>query len=118
MVVRIRDRQIGQAMRLIHGQPARQWALETLAHEVGLSRSVFADRFTHYVGLSPMQYLTRWRMQLAARRLEVPGASIAQVAAEVGYGIEVASTAASRNMSGYRLGRGARHEIHPRKANS
>jgi AraC-like DNA-binding protein len=86
----LRDRHIGQAMRLIHGQPARQWTLESLAHEVGLSRSVFADRFTHYVGLSPMQYLARWRMQLAARRLEIPGISIAQVAAEVGYESEAA----------------------------
>jgi AraC-like DNA-binding protein len=86
----LRDSQVGQAMRLIHGQPARQWTLEALAHEVGLSRSVFADRFTHYVGLSPMQYLSRWRMQLAARRLEIPGISIAQVAAEVGYESEAA----------------------------
>jgi AraC-like DNA-binding protein len=86
----LRDRHIGQAMRLIHGQPGRQWTLETLAQEVGLSRSVFADRFTHYVGLSPMQYLARWRMQLAARRLEIPGMSIAQVAAEVGYESEAA----------------------------
>ena len=86
----LRDRPIGQAMRLIHGQPARQWTLETLAHEVGLSRSVFAERFVQYAGLAPMQYLTRWRMQLAARRLEMPGISITQVAAEVGYESEAA----------------------------
>jgi len=86
----LRDRHIGQAMRLIHGQPGRQWTLETLAHEVGLSRSVFADRFTHYVGLPAMQYLARWRMQLAARRLEIPGMSIAQVTTEVGYETEAA----------------------------
>ena len=86
----LRDRHIGQAMRLIHGQPGRQWTLETLAHEVGLSRSVFAERFAHCVGLAPMHYLARWRMQLAARRLEIPGISIAQVAAEVGYESEAA----------------------------
>ena len=86
----LKDRHIGLAMRLIHGQPARQWTLETLAHEVGLSRSVFAERFAQYAGLAPMQYLTRWRMQLAARRLELPGISITQVAAEVGYESEAA----------------------------
>jgi AraC-like DNA-binding protein len=86
----LRDQHIGQAMRLIHGQPARQWTLDAFAREVGLPRSVFADRFTHYVGLAPMQYLARWRMQLAARRLEVPGISIGQVAAEVGYESEAA----------------------------
>jgi AraC-like DNA-binding protein len=68
----------------------RQWTLDNLAHEVGLSRSVFADRFTHFVGVSPMHYLTRWRMQLATRHLENPSASIAQVAAEVGYESEAA----------------------------
>lgn len=86
----LRDRHVGAAMRLIHGQPARQWTLDALAHEVGLSRSVFAERFAHYAGLAPMHYLARWRMQLAARRLEIPGISIAQVAAEVGYESEAA----------------------------
>jgi AraC-like DNA-binding protein len=86
----LRDRHVGQAMRLIHGQPVRQWTLDSLAHEVGLSRSAFADRFTHFAGVSPMHYLTRWRMQLATRHLENPSASIAQVAAEVGYESEAA----------------------------
>ncbi|MGB6535459.1 MAG: AraC family transcriptional regulator [Xanthobacteraceae bacterium] len=86
----LRDRHIGHAMRLIHGQPARQWTLDAFAREVGVSRSVFVERFAHYVGLAPMHYLARWRMQLAARRLEVPGISIAQVAAEVGFESEAA----------------------------
>jgi AraC-like DNA-binding protein len=86
----LRDRHIGRAIQAIHGQPARQWTLEMLAHEVGLSRSVFAERFVHCVGLSPMNYLGRWRMQLAARRLEIPDVSIAQIAAEVGYESEAA----------------------------
>ncbi|MGA8615169.1 MAG: AraC family transcriptional regulator [Xanthobacteraceae bacterium] len=96
----LRDRRIGQAMRLIHGQPARQWTLDALAHEVGLSRSVFAERFAHYVGLAPMHYLARWRMQLAARRLEVPGVSIAQVAAEVGYESEAAFNRSFKKYAG------------------
>src|SRR5262249_42610229 len=86
----LRDRQISRAMQAIHGRPAQQWTLETLAHEAALSRSVFAERFAHCVGLSPMNYLGRWRMQLAARRLEIPGVSIPQIAAEVGYESEAA----------------------------
>ena len=86
----LRDRHISRAMQAIHGQPAQQWTLETLTYEAGLSRSVFAERFAHCVGLSPMNYLGRWRMQLAARRLEIPGVSIAQIAAEVGYEFEAA----------------------------
>lgn len=86
----LRDRHIGRAVRAIHGRPAEQWSLEMLAHEAGLSRSVFAERFARCVGLSPMNYLGRWRMQLAARRLEIPGASIAEIAAGVGYESEAA----------------------------
>jgi AraC-like DNA-binding protein len=84
------DPHISRAMRAIHGQPAQQWTLGSLAHEAGLSRSVFAERFANCVALSPMSYLGRWRMQLAARRLEIPGVSIAQIAAEVGYESEAA----------------------------
>src|SRR5262249_26659275 len=63
----LRDPQVGAALALMHGRPAEAWTLESLAREVGLSRSVFADRFGHFVQDSPMQYLTRWRMQLATR---------------------------------------------------
>jgi transcriptional regulator GlxA family with amidase domain len=56
------NRHVGHALRLIHGEPEKPWTLAELAREVGLSRSVFADRFTHYVGVSPMHYLGRWRM--------------------------------------------------------
>jgi AraC-like DNA-binding protein len=96
----LRDRHIGQALRLVHGQPTRDWSLDSLAREVGLSRSVFAERFAHYVGISPMQYLTRWRMQLAARRLTMPGVSIAQAGAEVGYESEAAFSRAFKKHVG------------------
>ena len=96
----LRDRQVGHAMRLIHGQPAREWTLDALAQEVGLSRSVFAGRFAHYVGVSPMHYLARWRMQLAARRLEIPGVSVAQAGAEVGYESEAAFSRAFKKYVG------------------
>jgi AraC-like DNA-binding protein len=96
----LRDRHVGHAMRLIHGQPAREWSLEALAKEVGLSRSVFANHFAHYVGVSPMHYLGRWRMQLAARRLEIPGISVAQAGAEVGYDSEAAFNRAFKKYVG------------------
>jgi AraC-like DNA-binding protein len=96
----LRDPQIGHALRLIHGQPAQDWTLEGLARAVGLSRSVFADRFTHYSSVSPMQYVARWRMQLAARRLETPGISIAQAGAEVGYESEAAFNRAFKKVVG------------------
>jgi AraC-like DNA-binding protein len=94
------DRHVGHALRLVHGQPQRAWTLSELAHEVGLSRSVFADRFAHHVGISPMQYLGRWRMQLAIRHLGNPGVSIAEAGAQVGYESEAAFNRAFKKYVG------------------
>jgi AraC-like DNA-binding protein len=96
----LRDRHVGAALRLIHGKPAEDWTLDRLAREAGLSRSAFAERFVHYVDESPMRYLGRWRMQLAARALERPGVSIAQVAADVGYQSEAAFNRAFKKIVG------------------
>ena len=96
----LRVRHIGEALKLIHGRPTEEWTLDGLARDVGLSRTTFADRFVHYAGMPPMQYLARWRMQLAARRLENPGNTIAQVAAEVGYESEAAFNRAFKKLIG------------------
>jgi AraC-like DNA-binding protein len=107
----LRDRQLSRAMRLIHARPERAWTIDALAQEAGLSRSAFAHRFSSMMGTSPMQYLARWRMQLAARRLEAPGVSVAQVGAEVGYDSEAAFNRAFKKYVGmppgtWRKGRG------------
>jgi transcriptional regulator GlxA family with amidase domain len=96
----LRDPQIGAALRLIHARPAEGWSLERLAREVGLSRSIFSDRFTHYVKISPMQYLAHWRLQLAGRLLEQSGVSIAQAGARVGYESEAAFNRAFKKFVG------------------
>ena len=96
----LRNRHVGHAMRLIHGRPAHSWTIDALAREVGLSRSVFAQRFTSYVGVSPMHYLGRWRMQLATRRLKTPGVSVALVGTEVGYESEAAFNRAFKKFVG------------------
>jgi AraC-like DNA-binding protein len=82
------------------GDPRRRGRVERLAREVGLSRSAFAERFAHFVQESPMQYLTRWRMQLATRLLERQGVGVAQVAAEVGYESEAAFNRAFKKCVG------------------
>jgi AraC-like DNA-binding protein len=87
-------------MQLIHGRPAHSWTIDALAREVGMSRSVFAQRFTSYIGVSPMHYLGRWRMQLATRRLKTPGVSVALVGAEVGYESEAAFSRAFKKFIG------------------
>ena len=86
----LRDRHIGTALHLIHTRAAESWTVDRLAHEVGVSRSAFAERFATIVGISPMHYLTRWRLQLAANLLVHEGVSIASAAAQVGYQSEAA----------------------------
>ncbi|HET9157006.1 MAG TPA: AraC family transcriptional regulator [Myxococcaceae bacterium] len=86
----LRDPRIGAALVRIHAEPARDWDVETLAAEVGMSRSSFAQHFADLVGEPPSKYLTRWRMYLAARLLRVPGTTVAQVADRVGYDSEAA----------------------------
>lgn len=96
----LRDRHISQALALMHGRPREDWTLDSLAHEVGLSRSVFAERFAQCMGAPAMQYLGNWRVQLAARALEQPGVSIAQAAADVGYESEAAFNRAFKRLVG------------------
>lgn len=86
----LRDRYVGEALRMIHSQPSADWSLDKLARSAGCSRSSLANRFSQLVGTSPMQYLTAWRMQLAVRKLESPGVSISQAGAELGYESEAA----------------------------
>jgi AraC-like DNA-binding protein len=81
----LRDPQIGTAVHLIHTQPEEAWTVERLAAEVGYSRSAFAARFRELVGESPMAYVTRTRLALAATLLQRTSLSIAEVARRAGY---------------------------------
>lgn len=96
----LRDRHIGQAIRLLHRNPARPWSLAELAREVGVSRSVLAERFVEHVGLPPMTYLHNWRMQIAAALLAEGHQSLRQVAAGVGYESEAAFSRAFKRSTG------------------
>ena len=96
----LRDRHIGRALNLLHAQPTKAWTLDQLAKEIGLSRSSFAERFTMFVGSPPMQYLQKWRLQMAASRLSEEIASIATIAAEIGYESEAAFSRAFKKTVG------------------
>lgn len=86
----LRDPHVGRALALLHGDPGRDWAVETLAQETGLSRSALADRFVALIGEPPMQYLTGWRMALAAQALSTGNDAVARIAERVGYESEAA----------------------------
>jgi len=85
-----RDAEVGRTLALMHRNPAHPWTIASLAKEAGLSRSVLAERFRHYLNETPMAYLTRWRLQLGAQMLASTSYSVAQIASEVGYESEAA----------------------------
>jgi AraC-like DNA-binding protein len=86
----LRDRYVGRTLALLHEQPAHPWTVDALAEKVGLSRSALGQRFNALIGAPPMQYLTRWRISLAAAQLRESNVSIIQVATQVGYESEAA----------------------------
>jgi AraC-like DNA-binding protein len=96
----LRDPSIGKALALLHERPAHPWTLNGLAREVGMSRAAFAARFAHLVGHSPMEYLTLWRMQVAARLLADGLKKVATIGREVGYGSEAAFSRAFKKKVG------------------
>ena len=96
----VRDAHIGHAMALLHGEPGRAWTVDELAREVAMSRSAFAERFAALVGESPMQYLMRWRLALAAQTLRSGGEAITRVAERSGYESEAAFSRAFKREFG------------------
>jgi len=96
----LRDPTVGRALQKLHERPAEAWSLDGLAKAVGVSRSVLAERFTHFVGVPPIQYLAQWRIQLAASFLRGGNASLAEIAERVGYGSEAALSKAFKRWVG------------------
>ena len=96
----LRDPQIGRALAVLHERPMDAWTAEALALEVGMSRSVFAERFTALVGQPPMQYLTLWRMHVAAQYLREGRGSLAQIGFAIGYESEAAFSRAFKRQFG------------------
>ncbi len=84
------DPQLATVLQAIHASPATDWSLDTLAQKASMSRSAFVRRFNAQCGVSPMRYLTQWRMSRARHLLGHSEASAGEVAAQVGYASEAA----------------------------
>ena len=98
------DPVVGAALVELHARPAHPWTLADLARAVASSRTVLAERFARYVGLPPMQYLTQWRLQLAAEQLVRGTAKVAAIAAQVGYESEAAFSRAFKRATAHSPG--------------
>jgi len=81
----LKDRYVGEALALIYGRPERSWTLESLAKAVGVSRTALADHFVRCTGLAPMQYLSQWRLQLAADALAQSDEAPKTIAGKAGF---------------------------------
>jgi len=99
-VLALNDPIIGQVLNWIHTDPAHPWTVSELAQQVNVSRSALAARFTELLGQPPMQYLTQWRLQLAAHQLQNTDESIAKIASQVGYESEAAFNRAFKRYVG------------------
>jgi AraC-like DNA-binding protein len=86
----VRDPEVGKALALLHRMPAQPWTTGGLAEEVGVSRSVLAERFQRYLSEGPMAYLARWRLSLGAHKLATTTSSVVEIAGDVGYESESA----------------------------
>jgi AraC-like DNA-binding protein len=94
------DPVVGQALRLLHNNPAHPWTVASLATATGASRAALARRFNDLVGEPPMAFLTSWRLTLAADLLREPGATVGSVADQVGYGSSFALSTAFKRVRG------------------
>jgi AraC-like DNA-binding protein len=101
----LNDPIVGRALQFVHGDPARRWTVEELAREAGSSRTVLAERFHAVLGQAPIEYITCWRMQLAAERIRDGAGSLAAIAADVGYDSEAAFNRAFKRVTGVTPGR-------------
>ena len=94
------DKHMSIAIASMHNDPGYPWTLQSLAECVGMSRSIFALRFRETVGATPMEYLTRWRMLLAAERLKTSAEGLSAIAQSLGYESESAFGKAFRRVMG------------------
>ncbi|MDG6107700.1 AraC family transcriptional regulator [Dactylosporangium aurantiacum] len=94
------DPTVAAALRAMHARPAHAWTVAELARVVAVSRSALAARFKDVVGKGPLEYLTEWRIELAADRLRRSDDTVATIARAVGYGSESALSVAFKRTTG------------------
>jgi len=96
----LQDKQIARALALVHRDLSHAWTVESLAHEVAMSRSAFTARFTSLVGEPVMHYVARWRMNVALAWLKADNVPLAEVAGRLGYESEAAFRRTFKRMIG------------------
>ncbi|OUR95766.1 hypothetical protein A9Q84_14790 [Halobacteriovorax marinus] len=96
----IADEKIGKSLSLLHNSPAKKWTLDELSSLVGMSKTSFSRKFSQVVGESPMGYLSKWRIDLAAKLLLESDRSVAEISMEVGYESEYSFSRIFKSLKG------------------
>ncbi|MGC5561913.1 AraC family transcriptional regulator [Streptomyces sp. FR-108] len=112
-VAGLADPVVAAALTSLHREPARPWTVAELADAAAVSRSTLAARFKSTVGQGPLEYLTRWRIELAAQQLREGSATLASIAHSVGYGSESALSVAFKRTWGMPPGDYRKHPVMP-----
>jgi AraC-like DNA-binding protein len=99
-IASLHDRVLAPAMAAVHAEPERKWTVVELASTAMVSRSVLDQRFREVLGLSPIRYLTEWRMHLAGDLLRTTDLSVAAISRRIGYESEEAFSRAFRRREG------------------
>lgn len=94
------DESLAPALRLMHERPDRPWILVELATAARMSRTTFANRFRDVAGVTPVAYLSRWRMVLAQRALQSPDVRVGDLATQLGYASDSAFSTAFKRETG------------------
>jgi AraC-like DNA-binding protein len=92
------DKRLRAAINAMHEFPGRRWTLQTMAERAAMSRTTFALKFKEIVGVTPMDYLTRWRMMLAADKLTHSRDSVSEIGLALGYESEKSFSSAFKRV--------------------
>ena len=96
----VNDPVVGKALKCLHLMPLEDWNVDRLARQLGVSRTVLAARFKHFLDMPPMRYLTHWRLQLAAQCLKATDTPMKCIADQAGYESEAAFSRAFKRYFG------------------
>lgn len=97
------DPRVSRALGAFHKAPATAWTVETLAEVAGMSRTSFAVQFQKMMRMTPLEYVTKWRMEVAKKVMLGPGASLTDAAESAGYASDSAFTRAFKKETGMTL---------------
>lgn len=104
-IAALADPQISLALSTFHAMPGKHWSVESLANTANMSRSAFADRFHKLVNMTPMAYVTCWRMQIAHQLLAQQKLAVIHVAEQSGYQSEASFAKVFKKHFGYGPGK-------------